>query len=99
MPRAVARYPRDAESVDSWARAEAGICADGQSGRSRLASRSNSNSLRSGGCDGVTYGARRISTTSGGNTYYYHYDPLGSDVNLTSATGASEWTDSNEPYT
>jgi RHS repeat-associated protein len=45
-----------------------------------------------------TYGNRRISMTTGGNTYYYHYDPLGSVVNLTSATGTSEWTDSYEPY-
>jgi RHS repeat-associated protein len=45
-----------------------------------------------------TYGERRISMTSGGNTYYYHYDPLGSAVNLTNATGITEWTDSYEPY-
>ena len=35
---------------------------------------------------------------TGGKTYYYHYDPLGSAVNLTTSTGASQWTDSYEPY-
>jgi RHS repeat-associated protein len=45
-----------------------------------------------------TYGASRISMTSGGNAYYYHYDPLGSVANLTNGTGATEWTDSYEPY-
>lgn len=44
------------------------------------------------------YGVNRISMTSGGNAYYYQYDPLGSVVNLTNATGATEWTDSYEPY-
>jgi RHS repeat-associated protein len=44
------------------------------------------------------YGARRISMTSGNSTYYFHYDPLGSVVNMTSSSGASEWTDSYEPY-
>jgi RHS repeat-associated protein len=44
------------------------------------------------------YGARRISMTSGGNNYYYHYDPLGSVTNLTNATGSTQWTDSYEPY-
>jgi RHS repeat-associated protein len=33
-----------------------------------------------------------------GSAFYYHYDPLGSIVNLTSATGATQWTDSYEPY-
>jgi RHS repeat-associated protein len=44
------------------------------------------------------YGARRISMASGNSSYYFHYDPLGSVVNLTSSTGASQWTDSFEPY-
>lgn len=44
------------------------------------------------------YGSRRISMTTGGNTYYYHYDPLGSVRNLTSATGVTQWTDTYEPY-
>lgn len=44
------------------------------------------------------YGAGRISMTSGNSSHYFHYDPLGSVANLTSSTGASEWTDSYEPY-
>jgi RHS repeat-associated protein len=44
------------------------------------------------------YGARRISMTSGNSSYYFHYDPVGSVVNMTSSTGASQWTDSYEPY-
>ncbi len=44
------------------------------------------------------YGANRISMTSGGNTYYYHYDTLGSVVNVTSSTGATDWTYSYEPF-
>lgn len=35
---------------------------------------------------------------TGSAAYYYHYDPIGSAVNLTSSTGATEWTDSYEPY-
>jgi RHS repeat-associated protein len=45
-----------------------------------------------------TYGAQRISMRSGGTDFYYHYDTLGSVSNLTSASGASEWTYSYEPY-
>ncbi len=44
------------------------------------------------------YGAKRISMTTGNKVYYFHYDPLGSVTNLTSSTGATEWTDSYEPY-
>jgi RHS repeat-associated protein len=44
------------------------------------------------------YGIRRVSITSGGNPYYYLYDALGSVVNLTSASGAAEWTYSYEPF-
>jgi RHS repeat-associated protein len=44
------------------------------------------------------FGRRRISMTSGNNTYYFHYDPLGSVTNMTSSAGATEWTDSYEPY-
>lgn len=44
------------------------------------------------------YGVRRISMTSGGNPYYYLYDALGSVANLTSSTGATEWTYSYEPF-
>jgi RHS repeat-associated protein len=53
----------------------------------------NNSSLRR-----YVYGARRISMTSGNSSYYFHYDPLGSVVNLTSSSGASQWTDSYEPY-
>jgi RHS repeat-associated protein len=44
------------------------------------------------------YGTRRISMASGGANYYYQYDLLGSVTNLTSATGATEWTYSYEPF-
>jgi RHS repeat-associated protein len=44
------------------------------------------------------YGASRISMNTGSNPFYYHYDPLGSVANVTNATGATEWTDSYEPY-
>jgi RHS repeat-associated protein len=44
------------------------------------------------------YGARRISMTSGGSAYYYHYDNLGSVANVTNATGASMWTEQYEPF-
>lgn len=45
-----------------------------------------------------TYGAGRISMSSGGSSFYYHYDMLGAVSNLTSGTGASEWTYSYEPF-
>ncbi|HEX6701714.1 MAG TPA: DUF6531 domain-containing protein [Gaiellaceae bacterium] len=44
------------------------------------------------------YGAQRISMTTGGAAYYYHYDDLGSVMNLTSATGVSQWTEVYEPF-
>ena len=44
------------------------------------------------------YGARRISMRTGSSVYFYHYDVLGSVANLTSATGASEWTYDYEPF-
>jgi RHS repeat-associated protein len=44
------------------------------------------------------YGARRISMTSGGSSYYYAYDGLGSVVNLTSSSGATEWTYAYDPF-
>lgn len=44
------------------------------------------------------YGARRISEYSGGSSSYYHYDNLGSVVNLTSPTGIPQWTYAYEPY-
>ncbi len=43
------------------------------------------------------YGHYLISMNNG-SSFYYHYDPLGSAVNLTSAAGATQWTDSYEPY-
>lgn len=44
------------------------------------------------------YGARRISMTTGGSAYYYHYDNLGSVANVTSSTGSSQWTEAYEPF-
>lgn len=44
------------------------------------------------------YGAARISMASGGNTFYYHYDGLGSVANLTSATGVTQWSYTYEPF-
>jgi RHS repeat-associated protein len=35
---------------------------------------------------------------TGGASYYYHYDTLGSVRNVTSSTGATQWTDTYEPY-
>jgi RHS repeat-associated protein len=55
--------------------------------------RNGSGTLRS-----YLYGVQRISMTSGGNAYYYLYDALDSVVNLTSAAGVTEWTDSYEPF-
>ncbi len=44
------------------------------------------------------YGPRRISLSTPSATSYYHYDHLGSVVNLTSASGQAQWTYSYEPY-
>lgn len=44
------------------------------------------------------YGNARISETVGGAAYYYHYDPIGSATNVTSATGATQYTDFYEPF-
>jgi RHS repeat-associated protein len=44
------------------------------------------------------YGARRISMTTGGAAYYYHYDNLGSVLNVSSATGVTQWTEAYEPF-
>jgi RHS repeat-associated protein len=44
------------------------------------------------------YGLRRVSMNTGGADYYYQYDPIGSVTNVTSANGATEWTDSYEPF-
>jgi RHS repeat-associated protein len=35
---------------------------------------------------------------TGGGTFYYHYDNLGSVANVTSASGASQWTQAYEPF-
>ena len=43
-------------------------------------------------------GVRRISMTSGNNTSYFIYDGLGSVSNLTSSSGATQWTWSYEPF-
>ena len=45
-----------------------------------------------------TYGARRLSMTSGSVTSYYHYDGLGSVANVTSSSGATRWTYAYEPF-
>jgi RHS repeat-associated protein len=44
------------------------------------------------------YGVRRISQTAGNSTSYFAYDGLGSVVNLTSATGGTQWSWSYEPF-
>ncbi len=43
------------------------------------------------------YGLRRI-RQSAGTQSYYHYDGLGSVANLTSSSGATQWTWSYEPF-
>jgi RHS repeat-associated protein len=45
-----------------------------------------------------TYGARRISQTSGTDTSYFLHDALGSVANLTSSSGATQWTYAYEPF-
>jgi RHS repeat-associated protein len=44
------------------------------------------------------YGADLYSMTTGGAAYYFHHDGLESVANLTSATGATQWTYTYEPY-
>ncbi|MCI0634308.1 MAG: peptidoglycan DD-metalloendopeptidase family protein, partial [Actinobacteria bacterium] len=44
------------------------------------------------------YGANRISMTSGSKTNFFHYDGLGSVVNMTSSSGSRRWTWSYEPF-
>jgi RHS repeat-associated protein len=44
------------------------------------------------------YARGRTAMTSGGATFYYHYDPNGSVANLSSATGAVQWTYSYDPF-
>lgn len=45
-----------------------------------------------------TYGIRRVGMQASGGTHYYHYDPLGSVSDVTSSSGASDWTYSYEPF-
>jgi RHS repeat-associated protein len=44
------------------------------------------------------YGHRRISMTTGGNLYYYHYENVGSVANLTSSNGTTQWSYEYEPF-
>jgi RHS repeat-associated protein len=44
------------------------------------------------------YGADLISMQTGGSDFYYHYDGIGSVSNLSSATGATQWTYEYEPF-
>lgn len=43
-------------------------------------------------------GVATVSMDTGGNPFYYHYDGLGSVVNLTSSTGVTQWTYAYLPY-
>jgi RHS repeat-associated protein len=36
--------------------------------------------------------------TTGGASYFYHYDPLGSVISVTNSSGATQWTESYEPF-
>jgi RHS repeat-associated protein len=45
-----------------------------------------------------TYGLGRISMIAAGATFYYHYDDHGSVANLTSSTGAAQWTYAYDPF-
>jgi RHS repeat-associated protein len=44
------------------------------------------------------HGVDMVSMFTGGANYYYHRDGLGSVVNVTSATGGSQWTYAYEPF-
>jgi RHS repeat-associated protein len=44
------------------------------------------------------YGDRRISLATSSASSYYHYDLLGSAVNLTSSNGTTQWTYAYEPF-
>jgi RHS repeat-associated protein len=44
------------------------------------------------------HGADLVSMRSGGSDFYYHHDGIGSVANVTSATGAAQWTYSYEPF-
>ena len=43
-------------------------------------------------------GLTTVSMDTGGNPSYYHYNGLGSVVNLTSSTGVTQWTYAHLPY-
>jgi RHS repeat-associated protein len=45
-----------------------------------------------------TYGAKRISMTSGSSTSYFHHDGLGSVAHVTSSSGSRRWTYAYEPF-
>jgi RHS repeat-associated protein len=45
-----------------------------------------------------TYGAGLLSMTVSGQPHYFHHDAQGSVVNITSPSGATEWTYAYEPY-
>jgi RHS repeat-associated protein len=53
----------------------------------------NSNLLRR-----YTIGADTIGYTTPTGSFYYHYDGIGSVVNVTNSTGVKQWTYSYEPY-
>jgi RHS repeat-associated protein len=44
------------------------------------------------------YGADLISMRTGSSTYFFHHDGLGSILNVTSATGAAQWTYDYLPF-
>jgi RHS repeat-associated protein len=44
------------------------------------------------------YGRELLSMTSGGHDFFYHYDALENVANVTSSSGASEWTYAYEPF-
>ena len=45
-----------------------------------------------------SYGRDLVSMTTGAGAFYYHRNALGSIANLTSSTGATQWTYSYEPF-
>ncbi len=45
-----------------------------------------------------SYGTDRIAMSTPTASFYYHYDDLGSVMNLTNSTGAKQWTETYEPY-
>jgi RHS repeat-associated protein len=44
------------------------------------------------------HGVDLISMSSGGSDFFFHYDPLGSVSNVTSSSGAAQWTHTYEPF-